>query len=79
MPNVKGTMNDKSGTISAVWYTGISLGLALLFILATGNPEKYNAVARYGGAAWVFVLSMIITMPLATSYFKGGGGVAGHH
>ena len=78
MANERGTMKEKGGTVSAVWYTGISLGLALLFIVATGNPEKYTVVARFGGAAWVFLLSMIITMPLVTSYFKEGG-VQSHH
>lgn len=50
-------------------YTGISLVLALLFVLLTLGP-KYNNVARYGGATWVFLLSMIITMPIVVPYFK---------
>jgi hypothetical protein len=49
--------------ISAVIYTGISLLTAGLFVVATlgGN---YTAVERFGGAAWVFLLSMIILMPV---------------
>jgi hypothetical protein len=49
--------------ISAVIYTGISLLTAGLFVVATlgGN---YTAVERFGGAAWVFLLSMIILMPI---------------
>lgn len=62
--------SDKVGKISAFWYTGISLGLSLLFILVTGGNPKYTAMARYGGATWIFLLSMIITMPLVTSYVK---------
>ncbi|MGE5577520.1 MAG: hypothetical protein ACM3TT_10070 [Syntrophothermus sp.] len=61
---------DRVGKISAIWYTGISLGLSLLFILATAGNAKYTAIARYGGATWIFLLSMIITMPLVTSYVK---------
>lgn len=62
---------------SAFWYTGVSLGLALVFLASTRDPATYNAVARWGGAGWVFLLSMIITMPLITSYFKGKG--VSHH
>ncbi len=62
--------SDNVGKISALWYTGISLGLSLLFILVTGGNPKYTAMARYGGATWIFLLSMIITMPLVTSYIK---------
>lgn len=52
----------KIATISAFWYTGISLLLALAFFLATGGG-RYDSVARYGGAIWVFILAMIILMP----------------
>jgi len=55
---------------SALTYTAISLALALgFFALATGLG-RYPTVARYGGAIWVFLLSMIVAMPLVTSYFK---------
>jgi hypothetical protein len=30
-------------------------------------------VARFGGAAWVFILAMIVTMPLVTARYKGAG------
>lgn len=63
------TNEKKIATISAVWYTGISLGLALAFYLATGGG-KYDAVARYGGAVWVFILSMIILMPAIIPWIK---------
>jgi hypothetical protein len=49
----------------ALVYTAISLGAAILFLLATFfSGGTYPPVARYGGAAWVFILSMIITMPI---------------
>lgn len=75
---ITGKREDNTGLISALVYTAISLASALAFMLAAVNPEKYDAVARYGGAAWVFLLSMIITMPLVTSYFKGGSSHGGH-
>jgi hypothetical protein len=49
--------------ISALIYTGISLAAAGLFILAT-LAGHYTAVDRFGGAAWVFLLCMIILMPV---------------
>ncbi len=52
----------KLAFISAFWYTGLSSALALGFFLATGGG-RYDMIARFGGAIWVFILTMIITMP----------------
>ena len=48
---------------SALIYTGISLIAAALFIAGTltGN---YTTVERFGGAFWIFLLSMIRLMPI---------------
>lgn len=63
-------VNEKKiATISAFWYTGISMLLALGFYLATGGGE-YDAVARVGGAVWVFILTMIISMPVIIPRIK---------
>ena len=51
------------GLVSAAIYTGISLLAAGLFIVAT-LPSQYTSVDRFGGAAWVFILCMIILMPV---------------
>ncbi|MDI6823142.1 MAG: YHS domain-containing protein [Bacillota bacterium] len=68
---------------SAFWYTAISVAVAAVFFLATGGAGRYPPVARYGGAAWVFLLSMVITMPLVSSYFRrrrpAGGGSRSEH
>ena len=67
------------GIISAFIYTGISLTAAGLFLLATVSV-RYIAVSRverFGGAAWVFFLMMIITMPIVMPAVKkrmGRGG-----
>lgn len=56
---------------SALIYSGISVSLALLFLLGTlltGRP--YTTVARVGGMIWVFVLSMIISMPIVIPAVK---------
>lgn len=60
---------EKITTISAVIYTGISVVLALAFFAATGG-SAYNTTARYGGAIWVFILAMIITMPVVIPQVK---------
>ncbi|MBI3016153.1 MAG: hypothetical protein HYY65_14075 [Candidatus Tectomicrobia bacterium] len=61
---------DRVATRSAFTYTGTSLGLTLAFFIASGLVGSYPLAARTGGAIWVFILSMIVTMPLITSYFK---------
>ncbi|MCW5882228.1 MAG: hypothetical protein KIS91_14965 [Anaerolineae bacterium] len=65
-----GTFDRQLARRSGVTYTAISVLLALAFLgLATVNGD-YTDVARFGGALWVFMLSMIVTMPLVTSWCK---------
>ncbi len=54
---------------SALTYSALSLAIALIFMVAA-TLSGSDAVARFGGAVWVFLLSMIVTMPLVTSHFK---------
>ncbi len=49
--------------ISAFVYSGISLVVSGLFFIMT-LLGSYSWVARVGGAAWVFLLAMIVLMPL---------------
>jgi small-conductance mechanosensitive channel len=56
---------------SATTYSAISLTVAIIFLIAA-TVTGYDAVARFGGAIWVFMLSMIVTMPVVTSRFKRG-------
>jgi len=65
------------GRISALIYTGISLLAAIIFLVAT-LPAGHTLVERIGGILWVFILSMIITMPLVTPIVKKRLG-AGQH
>ena len=63
------------GFISAVIYTATSLTAAGLFLVGTLAGE-HTLVERWGGAGWVFLLSMIILMPIVTPLVKkrlGGG------
>lgn len=55
---------------SALIYLSISLCAALLFFLAASLTSGYPAVARLGGAIWVWLLSLIVSMPLVTSRVK---------
>ncbi len=57
------------GRVSTLTCALISGALALGFF-ALATLLEYSAIARVGGAVWVFLLSMIVSMPLITSYFK---------
>ena len=61
--------SPRIGLISGLIYTLISLAAAGIFFAITVSGN-YTWVARLGGSAWVFLLSMIITMPLVTSIVK---------
>ena len=55
--------------ISAILYTSISLVVSGTFLVVTVAGD-YTWVARIGGAAWVFGLSMIVLMPIVTPTVK---------
>jgi hypothetical protein len=57
------------GLMSASIYLPVSLAAAGLFFVITVIGD-YSWVARIGGAIWVLLLSLIITMPLVTSAVK---------
>ncbi len=66
MENVQG----KVGRQAALVYTLLSLGAALLFVIIATAVGGYTDIARFGGGVWVFMLSMIVSMPLITARFK---------
>ena len=55
---------------SALIYLPISLGTAMLFLLAASMLGDYPSVAKIGGTVWITVLSLIISMPLVTARVK---------
>ena len=55
---------------SARIYLPISIGAALLFLLAASLTGNYPLVARIGGTVWVGLLSLIVSMPLVISNVK---------
>ncbi len=55
---------------SMLIYIPISLGAALLFLLAATLTGDYPLVARIGGTVWVATLSLIVSMPVVISRIK---------
>jgi len=52
---------------SVLIYIPVSLGAALLFLLAATLTGSYALVARIGGMVWVALLSLIVSMPVVIS------------
>ena len=55
---------------SVLIYLPISIGSALLFLLASTLTGNYPLVARIGGTVWVATLSLIVSMPIVISRVK---------
>ena len=55
---------------SALTYSTFSIAVALAFFLLATVAGDYTSVARFGGALWVFILSLIVTMPLVTGRYQ---------
>lgn len=49
---------------------GFSLVLSLAFLAVTSLIGDYDAMSRYGGAIWVFILGLIIALPTVTPMIK---------
>jgi len=58
------------GRRSALIYVPLALGAALVFFLAASLTGDFPMVARFGGAAWVGLLSLIVAMPIVTARLK---------
>lgn len=58
------------GRLSAAIYVTVSTLAAGAFFAATVLTGDYSWVARLGGSAWVFLLSMIILMPTVTPWLR---------
>jgi hypothetical protein len=52
---------------SALIYLPISVGAAMLFLLAA---SEYPTVAKIGGVVWVALLTLIVSMPIVTARVK---------
>jgi ABC-type Fe3+-siderophore transport system permease subunit len=58
------------GRRSARIYIPLSLGGGGLFFLAAGWAGETALAARVGGALWVGLLTLIVSMPLVTARMK---------
>ncbi|MHB1135105.1 MAG: hypothetical protein ACYC4L_22260 [Chloroflexota bacterium] len=66
-------MEHRKGSVGrdgAVIYTTISLLAALAFWAIATATGGYSSVAIYGGATWVFLLTLIVSMPLVIAAVK---------
>ena len=61
---------QRAAIVGAAIYAGVSLAAAAAFMLITPLTGEYAWVARVGGAVWVFVLLMIISMPVVIPRVK---------
>jgi hypothetical protein len=55
---------------SALIYVPISIGSALLFLLATTISGDYPIMTRIGGMVWIGLLTLIVSMPVVISRVK---------
>ena len=65
-------MRGGPNTIRLAGVLGLAVAgaAAAAFIVASG-VQGHAGVPRYGGAAWVFLLVWIITMPILGPWLKG--------
>jgi O-antigen/teichoic acid export membrane protein len=63
-------LEQRIGRLSVLIYTGLSVIAALLFLLLARWTGQAPPLAIVGGTVWVFILSMIVSMPLVTGWVK---------
>ena len=61
-------LEQRIGLVGALGYTGLSAVAALLFLLLARWTGQAPPLAIAGGTVWVFILSMIVSMPLVTGW-----------
>lgn len=62
-------LSEGRSTLAGVLaYAGLSLGSALTFLGLAQWTGGAPPLAVWGGTVWVFILSMIISMPLTTAW-----------
>ncbi len=66
----KDQMDTQVSRRSAMIYLPVAMGVALAFLLAANLVGNYPLVAKIGGTVWVGLLSLIVSMPIVTSYVK---------
>ncbi|MBI2957464.1 MAG: hypothetical protein HYY32_01355 [Chloroflexi bacterium] len=66
------SQDHSRSALRAAWALsgGIALVMSVGFFLLTTFTGSYNDLTRYGGAAWVLLLSLIIALPVLTPLIK---------
>ncbi len=64
------TVDKEIARRSALIYFPLTISAVGLFLLATILTGGYPAVAQFGGAVWIGLLTMIVTMPVVTAEVK---------
>lgn len=57
-------MEPNPNRVAVLIYGSISIAAATLFFLVTSLTGEYPPVARVGGAVWILLLTLIVTMPI---------------
>ena len=70
MEHTTETLDRQLASRAALTYITISALVALAFLALATVKGNNTDVARFGGALWVFMLSLIVTMPLVTAWYK---------
>ena len=61
---------QRAALLAALLYTALALAGSGTFMAITVLTGDYGWVAGFGGAGWVFFLSMIILMPTVIPWVK---------
>jgi hypothetical protein len=61
---------EDAGRLSAAIYITLATLAAGIFFAITVLTGDHSWVARLGGSAWVFLLSMVILMPTVTPWLR---------
>lgn len=63
-------VQEKAIRISTIISFAWAMLLAGAFLAATSLRGDYNAVTRYGGAAWVLLLALVVALPTVAPIVK---------
>lgn len=63
-------MDKKTARIAFWTYTLISIAVSALFVVLSLGVANLTIVERIGGAAWVYLLALIVLMPIVIPRVK---------
>lgn len=63
-------MDKKTARMAFLTYQLLSLVVAAIFVILASGNETLTRVALVGGAVWVYLLALIVTMPIIIPWAK---------